>query len=165
MARKPSPAISSELNQSNRRSEQGSLPIECSAAGFPARFVRSTPLGPPAMEITFRDFSNVARRRGHTPESLAAKFRGKIDEPREFFERVMSCKHKGEDRSQALIPYRSVIDFYRQEENYFADSNGKHKTCACGCRCPVFDRKKWAAPACRKRAQRANVPEPHFAVS
>jgi len=40
------------------------------------------------IEVTFKDFSNVARRRGHNPESLTALFRGKIDEPREFFERV-----------------------------------------------------------------------------
>ena len=58
-------------------------------------------------EITFKDFMQVAKRRGHTPESLASLFRGKIDEPREFFERVMSCRHKGEDRNNVVIPYRS----------------------------------------------------------
>ena len=117
------------------------------------------------IEVTFKDFSNVARRRGHSPESLAALFRGKIDEPREFFERVMSCKYKGEDRSDVLIPYRSAIDFCRKEENYFTDSNAPHSACACGCRRAVFDRKKWTGSACRKRVQRANVAESHFALS
>jgi hypothetical protein len=64
-------------------------------------------------------------------ESLAALFRGKIDEPREFFERVMSSKHNCEDRSDLIIPYRSVIGFYRQEENYLADLRSQHNTGAC----------------------------------
>ena len=109
------------------------------------------------MEITFKDFMQVAKRRGHTPESLAALFRGKIEEPREFFERVLSCKWKGEDRSNVIIPYRSVIDFHNQEARYFTDSNDRHRTCACGCGLPVFDRKKWAGAACRKKVQRETV--------
>jgi len=65
--------------------------------------------------ITFKDFAAVARRRGHIVESLADRFRGKIENPSEFFERVMSCRHKGEDRSWVVIPYRSVIAFYFHE--------------------------------------------------
>jgi len=97
-------------------------------------------------------------------ESLAALFRGKIDEPREFFERVMSSKHNCEDRSDSIIPYRSVIGFYRQEENYLADLRSQHNTCL-RCRRPVFNRKKWAGPACRMRTQRASVAELYFASS
>ena len=105
-------------------------------------------------EITFKDFATVAKKRGHTAESLADRFRGKIENPSEFFERVMTCKHKGEDRSWVVIPYRSVLEFYSEELHYFQDSNQKHRQCACGCGQPVFDRKKWASPACKKRIQR-----------
>ncbi|MDH3445441.1 MAG: hypothetical protein OEN50_16055 [Deltaproteobacteria bacterium] len=107
--------------------------------------------------ITFKDFAAVAKRRRHTPESLAAIFRGKIEEPREFFERVMSCRYKGEDRSDVPISYRSVIAFYQAELNYFSDSNSNHRQCACGCGHPVFDRKKWATPGCRQRIARGKV--------
>ena len=47
------------------------------------------------LEVTFRDFAELAKRRGWTPQNLAEKFRGKIEEPSEFFHRVLSCKHKG----------------------------------------------------------------------
>jgi hypothetical protein len=105
-------------------------------------------------EITFRDFSTLARKRGHNAESLAELFRGKIEEPRELFERVMSCRWKGEDRSDVMIPYRSVIAFYQAELHYFADVNARHRQCACGCGRPVFDRQKWATAACKKKVQR-----------
>jgi hypothetical protein len=66
-------------------------------------------------KVTFRGFSQVAKRRGHTPDSLAEMFRGRIEDPREFFERVMSCKWRGDDRSDVVVPYRSVIEFYNAE--------------------------------------------------
>ena len=62
--------------------------------------------------LTFKEFSQLARKRNHTAESLAALFRGKIDQPRDFFERVMSCRLK--DCSDLPIPYRSVIEFYQR---------------------------------------------------
>jgi hypothetical protein len=105
-------------------------------------------------EIPFGNFVKLAKSRGHTVESLADRFRGKIENPSEFFERVMTCKYKGEDRSDVVIPYRSVLDFYSQELHYFGDSQAKHRRCACGCGAPVFDRKKWASSACKKRIQR-----------
>jgi len=105
-------------------------------------------------EVTFKDFAMLAMKRGHTSASLAELFRGKVEDPRELFERVMSCRYKGEDRSEVVIPYRSVIEFYRQELHYFQDSHDDHRRCACGCGAPVFDRKKWATPACKKRMQR-----------
>jgi hypothetical protein len=105
-------------------------------------------------EITFKDFAALARKRGHTAESLAYRFRGKIENPSEFFERLMTCRYKGEDRSWIVIPYRCIVEFYSQELHYFQDSNQKHRQCACGCRHPVFDRKKWASAACKKRVQR-----------
>jgi len=41
-------------------------------------------------EITFKDFATVAKKRGHTAESLADRFRGKIENASEFFERAMT---------------------------------------------------------------------------
>jgi hypothetical protein len=108
-------------------------------------------------EITFKDLAAVTRKRGHTAESLADRFRGKIENASEFFERVMTCRYRGEDRSSVVIPYRSVLEFYNQELHYFQDSNTKHRQCACGCELPVFDRKKWVSPACRQRVARKNV--------
>ena len=105
-------------------------------------------------EVTFKDFAIVARKRGHTAESLADRFRGKIENPSEFFERVMTCRYHGEDRSGVVIPYRSVIAFYSEELHYFQDTNQKHRQCACGCGLPVFDRKKWASPGCRQKVAR-----------
>lgn len=105
-------------------------------------------------EITFKDFAEVAKRRGHNAESLAQRFRGVIDEPREFFERVMTCKWHGEDRSYVVIPFRSVIQFYQEELHYLKDSRPNQRVCACGCRQPIFGRQKWFNQACRKRIQR-----------
>ena len=105
-------------------------------------------------EITFKEFAALARKRGHTAESLANRFKREFESPAEFFERAMSCKYRNGDRSEVVIPYRSVIEFYSQELHYFGDSNAKYRRCACGCGVPVFDRKKWASPACKKRIQR-----------
>lgn len=73
-------------------------------------------------EITFKDFAKVMKERKRTIDDLVDLFRGKIEDPREFFERVISCKWKGEDRSWVVIPYRSVIEFYYQELGYLKDS-------------------------------------------
>jgi hypothetical protein len=108
-------------------------------------------------EVTFKDFATVARKRSHTAESLAERFRGKIENPSEFFERVMTCRYHGEDRSDVVIPYRSVPEFHNEELHYFRDSNQKHRQCACGCGLPVFDCKKWAFPGCRQKIARGEV--------
>jgi hypothetical protein len=114
-------------------------------------------------EVTFKEFAHLAKRRGHTVDSLTDLFRGKIEDPREFFDRVLSCRYKGEDRSTVVIPYRSVIEFYRQDCHFFMDLNPKQRLCACGCGLPVFDRKKWAKPGCRKRTQREQSVTEFFA--
>lgn len=111
------------------------------------------------VEVTFGDFAKVAKSRGHTVESLADRFKGKIENASEFFERVMTCKHKGEDRSNVVVPHRSVIQFYNEELHYFKDSNPRQRQCACGCRLPVFDRKKWATAGCKKRIARQSATE------
>lgn len=103
----------------------------------------------PITEIKFKDFASVARRRGHTPESLAERFKGMIENPSEFFHRVMLDKF-----SYVVVPYRSVLEFYAEELHYFKDLNPRQRRCACGCDQPVFDRQKWASPGCRKKIQR-----------
>jgi hypothetical protein len=108
-------------------------------------------------KVTFKDFATLARRRGHTAQSLAARFRGKIENPIEFFDRVMSCRYKGENRSDVVIPYRSVIEFHQVELHYFGDLNANHRRCACGCGQAVFDRKKWVSDAHKKRFVRQRV--------
>ena len=93
-------------------------------------------------EITFKEFSKLMAKRRRGVDDLVDLFRGKLDDSRNFFERVMSCQCRNpatsryEDRSDVVIPYRSVIDFYIQEEHYLEDSKKK-----------VSDRGKSAIPA------------------
>src|SRR5687767_1557752 len=100
-------------------------------------------------DVTFGDFAKLAGRRGLTPEFLAERFGEKIERPSEFFHRVFQGQH-----AAVVIPYRSVLAFYVSELNCHQDSSGNHKNCACGCGQAVFDRKKWASAACKKRLQR-----------
>jgi hypothetical protein len=46
-------------------------------------------------EVAFKDFAKLARERGYTIESLADRFRRKIENPSEFFDRLMTCRHRG----------------------------------------------------------------------
>jgi hypothetical protein len=79
-------------------------------------------------EITFRDFQKLMLKRRRTVDDLVDIFRGKLDDSRNFFERVMSCQWRNpengryEDRSDVIIPYRSVIEFYLKEQTYLEDS-------------------------------------------
>src|SRR5258708_32614041 len=68
---------------------------------FPAMFSQPKRNSWSMREVTFKEFAAVARKRGLTVESLADRFRGKIENPSEFFERVMTYKH--EDRSYVVI--------------------------------------------------------------
>ena len=103
-------------------------------------------------EVTYAQFAKLAQQRHWTVEALAARFRGKIEEPREFFSRVLNSSN-----SAALVPYRSVIEFYESNINISPAQPSAHKVCACGCRQEVFDRKRWALPGCRKRVARKKV--------
>ncbi len=103
-------------------------------------------------EMTFGDFSKLAARRGHRAESLAERFKGKIENPSGFFNRVMQARY-----AEVVIPYRSVLAFHVEEMHYFTDSNPKQRRCACGCDQPVFDRQKWALPGCKKKTARRTV--------
>lgn len=101
-------------------------------------------------EVTFKDFRSIAERRGYTVESLVDLFRGKIEEPREFFNRVMTGKGGKADVGDTVIPFKSVLAQFREWHSF----EGHRRFCACECGNPVFGAKKWATPACRKRAQR-----------
>jgi hypothetical protein len=73
-------------------------------------------------EITFKDFQKLMTNRRRTVDDLVDIFRRKLDDSRNFFERVMSCQWRNpdtgryEDRSNVVIPYESVIEFYRKEQ-------------------------------------------------
>ena len=79
-------------------------------------------------EVTFKDFQRLMTKRRRTVDDLVDIFRGKLDDSRSFFERVMSCQWRNpdttryEDRSDVVIPYRSVIEFYLKELHYLEDS-------------------------------------------
>jgi len=100
--------------------------------------------------VTFKRFADLARRRSWTAQFLSERFRCRIQEPLEFFSRVLSDKFKDN-----VISYRSVIDFYRSAQNL--EVRAGPRVCACGCGRVVFDRKKWAAPGCKKKVAREKV--------
>jgi len=79
-------------------------------------------------EVTFKDFKKLMIRRRRTVDDLVDLFRGKLDDSRSFLERVMSCQWRSpetgryEDRSDVMISYKSVIEFYVKELHYLEDS-------------------------------------------
>jgi len=79
-------------------------------------------------EVTFKDFQKLMAKRRRTVDDLMDIFRGKLDDSRSFFDRVMSCQWRNpdtgrfEDRSDVVIPYKSVIEFYLKELHYLEDS-------------------------------------------
>jgi hypothetical protein len=81
-------------------------------------------------EITFKDFQTLTLKRKRTVDDLVDIFRGKIEEPRDFFERVMACRYKGEDRSDVVIPYKNVIEFYLKEIQYLKDAEQEQEQLA-----------------------------------
>jgi hypothetical protein len=78
--------------------------------------------------VTFKDFQRLMAKRRRTVDDLVDIFRGKLDDSRSFFERVMSCQWRNpdtgryEDRTDLVIPYKSVIEFYLKELHYLEDS-------------------------------------------
>jgi hypothetical protein len=79
-------------------------------------------------EVTFKDFQKLMAKRRRTVDDLVDILRGKLDDSRGFFERVMSCQWRNpdtwrfEDRSDVMIPYKSVIESYLKERHYLEDS-------------------------------------------
>jgi Arc/MetJ-type ribon-helix-helix transcriptional regulator len=98
-------------------------------------------------EITVKDFQKLMLKRKRTVDDLVDMFRGKLDlsgnsemgandNSRSFFERVMSCQWRNpdtgryEDRSDVVIPYRSVIEFYLKETQYLKDTEQEQERLA-----------------------------------
>ena len=100
-------------------------------------------------EITFKNFSNLAKRRGWTPEFLAEKFKGIIESPSEFFHRCLSGKLDW----NTVIPYKSVLDFYWRELSPLIEEKAG-RFCICGCQRRVYGRKQFASGYCRLRRHR-----------
>lgn len=100
-------------------------------------------------EVAFKDFAALAAKREWSPEFLAERFKAKIEGPSEFFHRLFQPRY-----GDVVIPYRSVLSFYFQELRFHQEQTGNRRVCACGCGLPVFDRKKWASPGCKKRIGR-----------
>ncbi len=100
-------------------------------------------------EVTFRDFSTLAKRRGWTPEFLAENFRGKIDGPSEFFHRCLN----GKPDWSIVIPYKSVLDFYWRELSPLIEEK-VGRFCICGCQRRVYGRKQYAGNYGRLRTHR-----------
>jgi hypothetical protein len=86
--------------------------------------------------VTFEDFQKLMAKRRRTVDDLVDIFRGKLDDSRSFFERVMSCRWRNpdtgrfEDRSDVVIPYRSVIEFYLKEIQYLKNSEEEQERLA-----------------------------------
>jgi len=82
-------------------------------------------------QITFKEFSKLMVKRKRSVDDLVDIFHGKLDDSRNFFERVSSCQWRNpdtgryEDRGDMVIPYRSVIEFCVKEEHYLEDSKKK----------------------------------------
>lgn len=113
--------------------------------------------------VSYRDFAELARRRGWTAAWLAERFKGKIEQPREFFERILKAGSGSEDRGATLIPYRSVLELYQKKIGPEAVGS-ESRTCECGCGKPVYGRKRLASDACRKRMERRRSRTPESGV-
>ena len=109
------------------------------------------------MELAFKEFAVLARHRSWSVDFLVERFPGLIqpggmvpDSTRSFFERVFQGQY-----GDVGIPYRSVLEFYQQEIGFHRmEKKAPERFCACACGKQVWDRKKWASKACRKRGQR-----------
>jgi Arc/MetJ-type ribon-helix-helix transcriptional regulator len=87
-------------------------------------------------EVTFKDFAKLMLKRKRTVDDLVDIFRGQLDDTRSFFDRVMSCQWRNpdtgryEDRSDVVIPYRSVIEFYLKETQHLKDTEEEQERLA-----------------------------------
>lgn len=98
--------------------------------------------------VTFGMFHRLATRHLWTVETLAREFRGRIDDPTEFFGRV----YRAADRREVIIPYKPVLDLYFSWLK--GDRGASGKVCLCGCGASVIGREKYASMSCRKRQSR-----------
>ena len=106
-------------------------------------------------EVSFGDFALLTKKRVWTIDQLVGIFGRQIEDPRDFFERVLSCRWHGENRSEVIIPYRSVIEFYEAEIGYQQDSEGVEKRCKCGCGLRIIGPRAYATDACKQKTYRS----------
>ena len=99
-------------------------------------------------EVSFRDFTALAKRKGWKPEFLAVEFRGKVDSPSELFHRVLGGKF-----GDVVIPFHTVLDFYRKELSPLINEQAI-KLCVCGCQKRAYGRKRFASSYCRLKVHR-----------
>ncbi|MBX3027786.1 hypothetical protein KF840_23065 [bacterium] len=99
--------------------------LECLChTGLPARACHARPRLPVPAAVTCRDFARAARRYGWSLDFLTRQFRGRIDQPGEFFARVLD-RH---DRHGAVvIPFRCVLDWYARELAYTRTSRATRR--------------------------------------
>jgi hypothetical protein len=62
---------------------------------------------------TYADFAKLMKKRGYGIDELVDLFRGKLEDTRDFFRRVIEHDYEHRD---VVIPYRSVLKFYYQEK-------------------------------------------------
>ena len=60
---------------------------------------------PVVTEVTFKDFQRLMIKRKRNVDDLVDIFRGRLEDTRDFFERVMICRYHGDDRGDVVIPY------------------------------------------------------------
>ena len=63
--------------------------------------------------VTYADFAKLMKKRNYSIDDLVDLFRGKIEDNRDWFTRVLKHDHEHKD---VVIPYRSVLKFYYQEK-------------------------------------------------
>lgn len=63
--------------------------------------------------VTFSMFRSLMAKRHYNVDDLVDLFRGKIEGTRDFFTRVMA---PGVAHANVVIPYRSVLEWYYQED-------------------------------------------------
>jgi|SRR5215813_2276191 len=97
--------------------------------------------------VTYREFSRLGKKRGWTVEMLAELFKGKIgvddradyfhESLKNYFERILTCRwlnpetRRTEDRSNVVIAYRSVIEFYERELDASEETESKPNSLTC----------------------------------
>jgi hypothetical protein len=117
-------------------------------------------------EVTFKDFQKLMTKRRRTVDDLVDIFRGKLDDSRSFFERLISCQWRNpdtgrfEDRGDVVIPYKSVIEFYLKETQYLKDSEEEQERLALRRkRGPVTEQRKQVLIKQLERARAAKSAE------
>ena len=94
--------------------------------------------------LPFEHFVAVAELLGWTVDELAEEFKGVLENPTNFFTRVLREDPSGD----VVIPFKSVIAKYSRASRHLI-ADGRLRACACGCGSPVFGRDRLAWPDCK----------------